>query len=450
MVSYGNFWAKPTLKALKKLWEAEVIPDAIICANDNMAINTVAFWQQHGYRVPEDIIVTGFDGIEEVHMTEPRITTASCDYRMLADMAAEAVIAEVKEGDFWVMPALMKSESCGCMYLSKLNILNDFNKLNSRFYRYYDDNRILTQIAESMQLCQSLEEVPDRMKNRVMGHMCCVLNQWCADASINPMQGKESGITDKKYLLYDAGITASHSLEEFDVKKVVPRLEMLLEQGYPLIFAEIDFMSVSFGYACFYYQSCDHTDYMMIPHVVTALNNGIGGLLNRRHQKYLTTQIEHVYKHDALTGLYNRLGFMQECEKQLIRLKGSNTSVTVVMADLDGLKRINDDYGHTAGDDAIRTVADALKNSCPKDALCVRFGGDEMLAVMEGMYDEEGIRAKISSFLAEYNETSNRPYTVATSLGILHVQTKDIVHLEDVLKKVDELMYADKAKRKHR
>ena len=450
MVSYGDFWAKPAIKALQKLWESDIMPDAIICANDNMAINTVAFLQQHGYRVPDDIIVTGFDGIEEVHMTEPRITTAGCDYRMLADMAAEAVIAEVKKGDFQVMPALMKSESCGCMYSAKLNILNDFNKLNSRFYRYYDDNRILTQIAESMQLCQCLEEVPDRMKNRVMGHMCCVLNQWCADVSANPMQGKDSDISEKKYLLYDAGSNASGELEEFEVKKVVPRLEMLLEQGYPLIFTELDFMNVSFGYACFFYKSCDHTDYMMIPHVVTALNNGIGGLLNRRHQKYLTTQIEHIYKHDALTGLYNRLGFMQECEKQLIRLKGSNTTVTVIMADLDGLKRINDDYGHVAGDEAIRTVANALKSSCIKQSLCVRFGGDEMLAVMEGKHDGEAIRDKIRSFLDEYNQTSNKPYTVATSLGILHVQGKEIAHLDDALKKVDELMYADKMNRKKR
>ena len=448
MVSYGDFWGKPTIKALKKLMESGEIPDAIICANDNMAINTVAFFRQHGYRVPDDIIVTGFDGIEEVHMTEPKITTALCDYAMLVDVVANVVVDKVQEGDFCIKPSLKESESCGCTYVSKLNILTSLNKLNSRFYRYYDDNRILMQIAESMQLCKSLEEVSGRMKNRVMGHMCCVLNNWCLDASINPMMGQKSNISDKKNILYDAGITQSHELQEFDTKNIVPRLNVLLEQGAPLIFTEINYMNVSFGYACFFYKSCDQTDYMMIPHVVSALNSGIGGLLNRLYQNYLTKQIEHIYKHDSLTGLYNRLGFMNECENMLSRARENDRMLTVVMADLDGLKIINDEYGHAAGDEAIRTVAVALKNGCPRDALCVRFGGDEMLAIMEGTYEDNDIRGKINDFLEDYNHASGMPYQVATSLGVLQVKGNDIVQLEDIFKKVDELMYIDKVKNK--
>lgn len=449
MVSYGDFWAKPTIKALQELTKSEVLPDAIICANDNMAINTVAFFQQLGYRIPEDVIVTGFDGIEEVHMTEPRITTASCDYLQLADMVAETIIANVMEGDFSVIPSVIKAESCGCNYSSTLNILKYSNKLNSRFYRYYDDNRILTQIAEAMQLCQRLEDVPDRMRKGVMRNMCCVLNLWCADDSVNPMEGKESDHSDKKYLLYDAGIMESGKLREFEVKKMVPRFEELLEQEYPLIFTELEFMNVSYGYVCFFYPGCDHMEYMMIPHVVTALNNGIVGLLNRRYQNYMTRKIEHIYSHDALTGLYNRLGFIQECEKWLDSIKEKDATVTVVMADLDGLKRINDEYGHIAGDEAIRIVANALKNSCSEKALCVRFGGDEMLAIMEGMYDEAIIREKIGNYLEEYNDSAHKPYKVAASLGILQVQTKDILQLEEVLKNVDELMYKDKMERKN-
>lgn len=448
MISYGDFWAKPTIKAMKKIAERDVLPDAIICANDYMAINSVAFLQRCGYRVPDDVIVTGFDGIEEVHMTDPRLTTCCCDYTKLADLLAEAILSEVKAGDYKVKPFVLKSGSCGCTYSSNLNILNYTNKLNSRFYHYYYDNRILTQIAEQMQLCKNLEDVSKKMQHRVMGHMCCILNQWCNDASINPMQGMESLSSDKKYLLYYAGTSLSGRLEEFDAGKVVPRLELLLEQGYPLVFTELNFMSVSLGYACFFYQSCDHTDYMKIPDIVTALNNGIGGLLNRRHQNYLTDQIEHMYKHDALTGLYNRLGFMQECEKRFLKIKERNIAVTVVMADLDGLKRINDEHGHVAGDEAICAVAHALQKSCPKDALCVRFGGDEMLAVMWGTHEEQVIKDKLRSILDEFNRTSNLPYTVASSLGILHIQGKDMADFEEVFKKVDQLMYTDKMKRK--
>lgn len=448
MVSYGDFWAKPAIKAMKKLITEKNIPEAIICANDIMAINVVAVLKSNGYRVPEDVIVTGFDGIEEVHLTEPRVTTAFCNYMKLADTVAELISQEAKCGDYYVSPVLMISESCGCMYSSKINILDRFNKLNSRFYRYQDDNRTLMQIAENIQNCKEMEEVPEKMANRVMGHMCCMLNQWCTDATINPLNTTQRCFEDKMYLLYDAKADMPFETREFERKEIVPRLKELLGQKYPLIFTELDFMNVSFGYACFYFNSCDNTDYMKIPQIVTALNSGIGGLLNRRYQNYLTKRIEHIYMHDALTGLYNRLGFTQECEKLIKRVKDDNTILTVVLADLDGLKSINDNYGHTAGDNAIKMVAKALQYGCPHEALCVRFGGDEMLAVMEGDYDIALIRAEVNKFLDAYNSTTNHSYTVSTSLGILQVKGTESMDFEELLKEVDKLMYNDKIRKK--
>ena len=65
------------------------------------------------------------------------------------------------------------------------------------------------------------------------------------------------------------------------------------------------------------------------------------------------------------------------------------------MCDLDGLKNINDTQGHLAGDRAIAAVAEALKSTCPEDAICVRFGGDEMLAFIMGDCECDSIIAEI-------------------------------------------------------
>lgn len=448
MVSYGDFWAKPTIKAMKKLLDEGDVPEAIICANDIMAINVIAILQSRGYRVPEDVIVTGFDGIEEVHLTEPRVTTGLCNFSELADKVAELVIQGVSEGDYYVNTLLMISESCGCKYSSKINILDHYNKLNSRFYRYQDDNRILTQIAENMQNCTDMEEVSRKMSDRVMGHMCCILNKWCTDATVDPKVATKMDFDDEMYLLYDAKEYKTFKPREFERKDMIPGLGELLNQKYPLIFTELDFMNVSFGYACFYFNSCDNMDYMKIPQVVTALNSGIGGLVNRRYQNYLTKRIEHIYMHDALTGLYNRLGFSQEFERMTRCVKENQGKITVLLADLDGLKMINDNYGHAAGDQAIRMVAKALKHGCPPEALCVRFGGDEMLAVIEGDQDIEQIRTEMKKFLDDYNQTANNPYEVSTSLGILQVKGTEDIDFEVLLKRVDELMYEDKKRKK--
>ena len=64
MVSYGDFWATPARKATKKLLERDTLPDAIICANDYMAINVMDVLMSAGIKVPDEVIVTGFDGIE--------------------------------------------------------------------------------------------------------------------------------------------------------------------------------------------------------------------------------------------------------------------------------------------------------------------------------------------------------------------------------------------------
>ena len=81
-IGYGDFWEKPTRETLEQWFIEEqcAIPDAIICANDTMAIVCSQFLQNHGYRIPEDCIVTGFDGISEANYHVPHITTCTQDY----------------------------------------------------------------------------------------------------------------------------------------------------------------------------------------------------------------------------------------------------------------------------------------------------------------------------------------------------------------------------------
>ena len=73
------------------------------------------------------------------------------------------------------------------------------------------------------------------------------------------------------------------------------------------------------------------------------------------------------------------------------------------MADLDGLKAINDGYGHESGDIAIAAVANALKSACPAGTLCMRYGGDEMIAFIQNTCDIKKITADIDRYLMHFN-----------------------------------------------
>ena len=151
-----------------------------------------------------------------------------------------------------------------------------------------------------------------------------------------------------------------------------------------------------------------------------------------------------MYKSDALTGLYNRNGFIKEYDKII---EECTDGLTVILADLDDLKYINDTYGHGEGDVAIRAVALALKACCPEEAVCARFGGDEMIAVINGEYSGD-IKGDIDRYLESYTASSGKPYKVSASVGIYKARPEETGDFKEILKKSDKLMYMDKAKKK--
>ena len=108
---------------------------------------------------------------------------------------------------------------------------------------------------------------------------------------------------------------------------------------------------------------------------------------------------------------------------------------------------LNDNYGHGEGDVAIREVALALRACCPETAICARFGGDEMIAVIRGRYTDD-IRSEINSYLDSFNATSGKPYRVSASVGIYYAKQEEISDFKEILKRSDKLMYMDKAKKK--
>ena len=225
-------------------------------------------------------------------------------------------------------------------------------------------------------------------------------------------------------------------------------MEKLLEREVPLIFVGLNSLNIPLGYLCFYYGEDNVSKYDKIPEIVNYLNNAIGGYRNMKYQQYLAKQIEDMYKTDALTGLYNRTGFLTVYEQMQKEFVIEKCRYTVMLADLDGLKYINDTYGHGEGDNAIYIVAKALQDVCPKDSVCVRFGGDEMMAVCKGMYDSERLQVALEKWLDDYNGQSGKPYKVSASLGIYVTDGEEAPDFEVLLKRTDEIMYINKEQKK--
>ena len=155
---------------------------------------------------------------------------------------------------------------------------------------------------------------------------------------------------------------------------------------------------------------------------------------------------------DELTGLYNRRGFFLHCEQQLklYRSRQSERSLWLMVGDMDGLKSINDAYGHPEGSAAIKKLAEILTNTFRDADILARPGGDEFTALILNTLDEvaEKLPERLEANLAAYNTTSEKPYKIAISVGLVKVGFEDDLTIADVVKQADAEMYKHKQMRK--
>ena len=458
MVSYGDFWSNPTREAMQKLIDKGNIPDAVICANDIMAINVFDVLTSNGYSVPGDVLVSGFDGYDEALLMDPKITTVSCNTSELADATVE-MIKKIFESDGKmpaverkVVPVLIPNESTGCpAYTGQTqNILSRFN---NNFYRHQDDIRILYNITTSMQLANSPEQMISQLKKlvndeKVTQSLTCVMNKNCFDRDDYFFDKYNSTVNLQDFTyVYDADNETNIVEVEVEDTLLRPDNKRFMEKvnsGYPVIFNALDYMDTLMGYVYYNYQSYDIIKYSRTANITNTISMGVGGYINSSYQRGLVEKIDKMYKKDALTGLLNRIGFQNLYDRIRSSDENYGREVTVIMSDLDGLKYINDNYGHEEGDNAIITIAKALKKSCPEDALCVRYGGDEIFAMIIGKYDIEGVMDHIKKELADYNETSEKEYMVVVSCGFASYKLDEDFDIKKALRNADKKMYEEK------
>lgn len=153
---------------------------------------------------------------------------------------------------------------------------------------------------------------------------------------------------------------------------------------------------------------------------------------------------------DELTGLYNRRGFFLLAQQQLKITRRTQTSCCLLFADLDGLKKINDTFGHETGDKMIVDAAQILKQSFRDADIVARLGGDEFaLFIPMTSGDANNLYLRLQTNIDQFNQQFARPYELSISVGI---QLWDFDHdfsLEQLMAQADKLMYEDKqSKRK--
>ena len=164
----------------------------------------------------------------------------------------------------------------------------------------------------------------------------------------------------------------------------------------------------------------------------------------------LFQQIEHQSITDELTQLYNRRGFISFANSRLLHLRRDATPHYLFFIDMDGLKLINDKFGHQVGDDAISTCARLLKSAFRESDIIGRMGGDEF-TVLASKVDKENsddIVGRVREAFKEFNQTSNLKYEVECSIGSYEMENFSEEAFNEALQKADELLYQEKREKR--
>lgn len=167
----------------------------------------------------------------------------------------------------------------------------------------------------------------------------------------------------------------------------------------------------------------------------------VGVSRNIEERKKLENEILYLSYKDHLTGLYNRRFY----EIELARLNTKrNLPLTIIMGDVNGLKLINDKFGHAVGDELLKKVADVIKKGCRADDIIARLGGDEFVILLPNTdnYEADIMIKRINNLLLKEKITQGE-INISVSFGY-ETKINDVEKIEEVFKRAEDFMYKKK------
>ncbi len=180
----------------------------------------------------------------------------------------------------------------------------------------------------------------------------------------------------------------------------------------------------------------------LLPNLAVALNNALS------HER-----LQRVAAIDPLTGLYNRRFGLERLSQDFGRSVRSKEPLGAVLFDIDRFKAVNDTYGHEAGDQVLKAVADAVKEVLREGDTLMRYGGEEFLAILPGAGDAdigqlgERIRRVVESTTVMVGQQS---ISVTTSLGAVSFPSVNVTDMDDLIRQADTAMYEAKSAGRNR
>ena len=432
------------------------LPDAIVCVNDYTAIGIIRSLEDRGFKVPEDVIVTGYDDILRAQFNEPSITTSAQPFFRVGQTGMKTLLRILKGEEVppvTAVPGLLKRrQSCGCepFNVYKKDMIRDEyiqRVTNLENLALSNTNLILGgAVGETAEdIYQEIEEGCLR-ETGFREAVLCLIDGWeqrkliqhrytLKDETLNVVCGIRQGKPVRRQRLRKGQLLPDDMMDDSTPYYIFPVHHMQYFLGYFIVNPKLQGM-----------------EQLHIKSWLVSISTVLVNWLFRNQLKETADELEVLYQTDMLTGLYNRRGYYRYFESYYEECRSAGTELAVFLIDMNGMKRINDRYGHAEGDFCLCTIAEALQKGAKNEEICVRTGGDEfvVLAKNYNRSREEEFTQNVRNHIAYALRRTGKNYRFTVSIGCCRKvpDTDDTASIqseaEQYLKNADQAMYDEK------
>ena len=464
-IHYGDWGNVKTVEIAKRLAEdPKGLPDAIIAVNDIMALACATELTHLGYKIPQDVIVTGYDYVPKGQVYYPVLSTVDSGFETIG-LECHKTLAEYFGGKLMKMKINMCSrpvigESCGCCK-------DDFYDTKRREYgrttylKYLDretleasESKLTHLITDSDDYKELSERLVDYYKEDhdfVGSGFCLVIhNKFFTDVMADPEEVYEDGLDGgpmQAIIVIDKDFNVRTGLSANN-KNLVPGYDPESPESHIYFLLPLHSGRHNYGYIITSESAKLVKEYLDLHSYTEKLMLAFRIQRSNIQLKIYNESLRKISEIDTMTGLYNRLGYENKATPIYNNCMRTGSRLMVMFIDINRMKRINDVFGHMNGDAAIRLTASAIKSNLKDDWIAVRFGGDEFLVIGD-VKNEEGAQAFKEDVLAsvdKFNHEGNWPFRLSVSAGYIISEEGDNKPLTEYIKEADDLMYTTKKK----
>ena len=456
-VCYGGWSNRRTVQAMHAIIEKRGLPDAFVCANDIMAMAAATELLHMGYEVPKDVIVTGFDCIQEAQIFYPAITSVRQNYDEVGRQCCQIIFDELRgkrsEAKRLIPTTLSVGESC-CEKAEGKEHWELRKEYCSRRYQKTTDAAFMEQTERHMRLKISEVRSYADLKTSLRNHFeanhrfegenlhLILLSDYVQNPMVSERELESKRTRSKHEVIVSLKDGKVQNIERVDRKVLIPGYEKTEGVQHVYYFLPLHYYECNYGYVVLADEPYIMREDLLFSYM-EKIQQALRLLRTNLRLDMLNQNLSQLYDKDPMTGLFNRFGYENKAIPLYQESVLKKSPMMVMFVDINYMKRINDQFGHIHGDSAIKTVAEIIKANLESHWIAIRFGGDEFLIIAPNCPQEEAARVKqnILDDLEKQNNDGYRMYPISTSCGYVVTDPSRGCSLQEYIREADRLMY---------